>query len=478
MKIRFVFSLLLFAFCTSNVSNGQKKIIERVENDIKIGHFNEARTKIYKYIGENSPSNLLIDSLLDKIELMKRIEHEFTLTEKQVTTKLAEFYPELNAQQLRTWEKNNVLEMRLINNERRYFKRAVSNLFLIDPQAAKVRSAKYGASTDNVGDFCKRYIPSLIEKRNDLGLPFDSKKIKISYSITLPANTLPENEIVRCWLPFPKATSNFLKISNFKTPEKKYILSNDSNLHSSLYIEKQTIANKPLVFSYECEIETAAKYYDLSKLAIVPYDTNSQLYKDYTKEELPHIILSENIKKLARQIVGAETNPYNQVKLLYYWINDHIPWASALEYSVFECIPEYVLAHSKGDCGMQTFLFLSLARSLNIPCKWQSGWYLLPEEINMHDWAEVYYQEIGWVPLDASFKLIENNNNRVKEFYITGLDSYRMIVNDGISLPFFPAKIFKRSEPFDFQRGELEWRGGNLYFDKWDYDINIEYLPN
>ena len=26
------------------------------------------------------------------------------------------------------------------------------------------------------------------------------------------------------------------------------------------------------------------------------------------------------------------------------------------------------------------------------------------------------------------------------------------------------------------QRGELEWKGGNLYFDKWDYDIDIEYL--
>ena len=23
----------------------------------------------------------------------------------------------------------------------------------------------------------------------------------------------------------------------------------------------------------------------------------------------------------------------------------------------------------------------------------------------------------------------------------------------------------------DLQRGEVEWRGGNLYFDKWDYDV-------
>jgi len=36
-------------------------------------------------------------------------------------------------------------------------------------------------------------------------------------------------------------------------------------------------------------------------------------------------------------------------------------------------------------------------------------------------------------------------------------------------------KKFLRSEPYDFQRGEVEWKGGNLYFDKWDYDMKIEY---
>jgi len=51
-----------------------------------------------------------------------------------------------------------------------------------------------------------------------------------------------------------------------------------------------------------------------------------------------------------------------------------------------------------------------------------------------------------------------------------------MIVNEGVSGKLFPPKKFMRSEPFDFQRGEVEWSGGNLYFDKWDYDMKIEYL--
>lgn len=35
---------------------------------------------------------------------------------------------------------------------------------------------------------------------------------------------------------------------------------------------------------------------------------------------------------------------------------------------------------------------------------------------------------------------------------------------------------FLRSDPLDFQRGEVEWKGGNLYYDKWDYEMQIEYL--
>jgi len=33
-----------------------------------------------------------------------------------------------------------------------------------------------------------------------------------------------------------------------------------------------------------------------------------------------------------------------------------------------------------------------------------------------------------------------------------------------------------RSETVDFQRGELEWKGGNLYFDKWDYKMEVGYF--
>lgn len=32
-----------------------------------------------------------------------------------------------------------------------------------------------------------------------------------------------------------------------------------------------------------------------------------------------------------------------------------------------------------------------------------------------------------------------------------------------------------RSEPVDFQRGELEWKGANIYFGDWTYKMRVTY---
>ncbi len=126
-----------------------------------------------------------------------------------------------------------------------------------------------------------------------------------------------------------------------------------------------------------------------------------------------------------------------------------------------------------GDCGIKTILFMTLARYNGIPAKWQSGWMMHPGEINLHDWGEIYFEGIGWVPVDQSFGIVDSENEAVKYFFLGGIDAYHFIVNDDYSKPLFPAKIYPRSETVDFQRGEVEWRGGNLYFDKWDYEMEI-----
>jgi hypothetical protein len=95
----------------------------------------------------------------------------------------------------------------------------------------------------------------------------------------------------------------------------------------------------------------------------------------------------------------------------------------------------------------------------------------------MHDWTEVYIEPWGWLPCDPSYGLQKSDDPKVREFYIGHQDCYRMIVNTDYGCPLVPPKQSLRSEPADFQRGEVEIDGRNLYFDEWDYDFKFEQTP-
>ena len=154
--------------------------------------------------------------------------------------------------------------------------------------------------------------------------------------------------------------------------------------------------------------------------------------------------------------------------------DENFPWASAREYSTIDNIPEYVLANNHGDCGQVTLLFLTLCRSIGIPGHFQSGFMLHPGDENLHDWGEIYIQDLGWVPVDMSFGIpAYAQNEKETYFFLGGIDSFRMVVNNDFGCPLYPAKQYPRSETVDFQRGEVEWQGGNLYFDKWKWNIEV-----
>ena len=65
----------------------------------------------------------------------------------------------------------------------------------------------------------------------------------------------------------------------------------------------------------------------------------------------------------------------------------------------------------------------------------------------------------------------------VEWFYLGGLDAYRIAFNDDYGTDLVPPKQHFRSETVDSQRGEVEWAGGNLYFDQWDYSFQAQVLP-
>ena len=443
------------------IQNGQLTLASRwADSLLNIGH-TDSLTKL---------------KLSSSIDMNNRTLADFTLAAPEIEKRLKKEFGEYSKDERVIWEKNNWLESRVIDGEKRYFKRAVSNLKLIlkSQQSKQIESQSF--ITDKLSLFCLEHSRKVIAESKTGNKPVVPVQMKITYKLTVDADAVPDGETVRCWLPWPREVQDRQNnIRLLKTVPEKYVITPDTVEQRSIYMEQPASKGKPVVFEIEFTYQSKAQYFDLNKLKILPYDTTSAIFKNYTGEQYPQIVFTNEIKKLSDSIVGDISNPTEKVKRLYYWINNHVIWTGALEYSIMPFIPGYVLANQRGDCGMQTLLFMTMARYQKIPVKWQSGWMMHPNEVNLHDWCEVFYNGVGWVPLDMSFNLQNSADLKEKEFYISGIDAYRMIVNDAISSQLVPSKRFSRSEPYDFQRGEVEWRGGNLYFNQWDYHMSVEY---
>jgi transglutaminase-like putative cysteine protease len=193
-------------------------------------------------------------------------------------------------------------------------------------------------------------------------------------------------------------------------------------------------------------------------------------------ERPPHIVFTDAMRKFSRDVVGDEKNPYRIAQKLFAAV-DRIPWAGALEYSTISNISDYALHAGHADCGQQTLLLMTLLRLNGIPARWQSGWIFADTDYNnMHDWGWLHLAPYGWVPMDVTFGKLNSGSAALDAFYLGSFDAYRIAFNDDYSQPFVPPKQHFRSETVDLQRGEVEWRGGNLYFDRWDYDFKATVL--
>jgi transglutaminase-like putative cysteine protease len=475
VRIKIALSIILFL----DIASCQRHPApEEILSNIERGNFTRAEEQIHSLIMDRYMSDSIKTEWFDRIEIMDRIQKDFSMTEEGVRNSLIRYFPELNDSMLRKWEADKSLEMRIIDGEKKYFKHADLNLFRLDKEAGRRRAELDGKASDKLSAYYSNYVGTIIDKVKKSGKTVtDPKRFRVKYSLDVPPNTVPDGETVRCWLPFPAFNSRRQPESKLLTTNcNTYIIAPPETPQRTIYLESTAKKDSLTRFEVSYEVTTSGLWFDIRPEKIPEYDTSSQLYCEYTSERPPHIIFSAEIKSLSQKITGNETNPVKKVRKIFQWINDNITWASALEYSTVDYIPAYVLENRHGDCGMQSLLFITLARYNGIPAKWQSGWYMFPVQTNMHDWAEVYYEGIGWIPVDPSFGLINSDNEEVRWFYTQGLDPFRLIINEDFSKELYPPKKYLRSETVDFQRGEVEWAGGNLYFDQWDYDITVTPL--
>ena len=409
-------------------------------------------------------------------DLHHRLLNDFSKTREQVKEYIRKYIPDVTDRQLDEWEKTGELECRVIDGEKKYFHNAAPNLFRINKECARLKAKRDTPGRDGEvtvrEDNTRAVMKQAAKSKEHIG---DPKHFRIRYTITVKPDAVPEGETVRCWMPMPRTDVPRQKnVKLLSTSQPDFVRSPMDYAHSTVYMEKKAEAGKATVFSEEFEFDAYGAWFDLDTAATTTYDTTSDLYKTYTSERDCHMVFTPQIRALAERLTQGAATPLAKARRIFKWVDDNFPWASAREYSTIENIPAYVLDNHHGDCGQVTLLFLTLCRSLGIPAHFQSGFMLHPGEENLHDWGEIYVPEYGWVPVDQSFGIpAYAKNEQETYFFFGGIDSFRMIVNNDYGCPLYPAKQFPRSETVDFQRGEVEWAGGNLYFDQWRWKLEV-----
>ncbi len=450
---------------------------------IAAGEFSQARKSIQNLL--DTDQSLTPVEKLDlafQLERMDRIEKDFTQTEDQVLAYIRETIPTAGPTDLKGWEKSKALEFWMINGEKRYFNHAGRNLFRIDPTAKAIWTDKHPDTTLTPGSGAKLDLDkldnSIIQATRETGLRYVKPvRLRIEQSIDVPAGTVPAGETLRGWIPYPRHINNRqVNIHLLKAKPARFIISpNEQFLQRTIYFQQPALADRPTHFEVSYEYTAYGVFAPVSTGEVKPLTRTPEL-APYLREEPPHIVFTQELRELSERLLQSEDNPYRKAQILFQWVDENLPWASAREYSSIHNISSYAYVNRHGDCGIQTLLFITLCRMNGIPARWQSGWEFKPPHNSMHDWGMVYFEPYGWVPMDVTYGLRKSTNIMLHWFYLSGLDSYRLIFNDGFSQPFFPAKIFPRSETVDSQRGEVEWRGGNLYFDQWSWDLQWKVL--
>jgi transglutaminase-like putative cysteine protease len=479
---RKILPIVLFVLGAFTLESTAQDILSEFNPIIKEGEFTKAQSMMRKKIASNPDMNPLDRLALEfEAERLNRIRKDFTKTKKDIIEYIQKYIPDVTDEDLKRWEEEKSLECRIIDHNKWYFNGAASNLFRID-KAAKAKKEDY----DRTHREARKHKYSFIEDAGQIVEATEMlntslvkpKRFKMTYTLTVHADAVPEGEVIRAWLPYARE-GNPRQVEvhfHYSMPPEHIISDNDAYKHRTIYLEKNTKKGEPTVFEVCFEYKSYAQFHTIDPEKVQPYDTSSEFYKKYTAEKPPHIVFSKEFKKISKEIVGDVTNPYLKAKKIFQWVDEWTPWAGAREYSTMKNIPMYCYENKHGDCGMQTLFFMTLARMSGIPVHWQSGWWIAPGEMTLHDWCEIYLEPYGWLLVDQSFGIKESDDVQVKWFCLGNTDGWRWIINDDFSQPFYPAKMFPRSETVDFQRGEVEWRGGNLYFDQWNYDLRVELI--
>ena len=463
----------------------QPDILAHAADLEKQGRFKEAELAIDLALEKTQPADKLGSELAWEKERLRRVRLDYPLTERELYEELRKSVAHLTREEFQTWVQQGRFDARPIDGTERYMVASASNLFFRYPElnSRRLPPRNSAALDSHYLEVCTRIKAEALAQKTPYVMP---KQFQVSMTVTADPDAAPPGSRVRAWLPIPRQTpfqTGFDLVSS--TPPGVHTDAPESAARSA-YLEATAQKGKPTQFNVQYNYSTKGVWFDLKPERTQTANPNDPAVKSFT-QETEHVRFTPELRALAQRIAAEETNPCVQAKKFYDWIAANIQYSFATEYSTIPNISEYCQTHGYGDCGQEGMLFITLCRLRGIPARWESGWTIFPGAKANHDWTEIYLEPYGWVPVDPymgiyatryATSLTAAQRAELRDFYFGGLDPWRLIANADHCQPLVPPKNSVRSDNVDFQRGELEANGQNIYFDHFTYDLSAKEVSS
>lgn len=137
----------------------------------------------------------------------------------------------------------------------------------------------------------------------------------------------------------------------------------------------------------------------------------------------------ERVKALAQEITARAQTPYEKTILLQQYLQSTFPYTNQPDTSRArskDMVESFLFDIQEGYCDYYSTALVTMARSLDIPARWVKGYAPgeqaeIPDSVMLqqaaagyvnnnytitnadaHSWAEIYFGDYGWVPVEAT----------------------------------------------------------------------------
>lgn len=216
---------------------------------------------------------------------------------------------------------------------------------------------------------------------------------------------------VRVWMALPQE-EEAQQVSDMRVEAPyPWRVGRDSEGSRVLYLETQAPQEKEftVVTTFVVTRWEVRHSVDPSKVRPIS-DVDRARFAEYLQAN-KYVVIDDEIRRLADQIVGNEANPVLAARKIYDWVLQNVDyWVKDPGHKKASPVGSttYCLTFRTGNCTDFESLWTSLARARGIPTQIVYGSFLKPElrdrdeDQSYHCWAMFYAPGLGWVPHDVA----------------------------------------------------------------------------